>query len=191
MERGGKEVVDCGEDLKGLRHSLVSVRYNSSTVYLLVALLDLFADTARFDPNDIYRRTCLSRLVPHRITNHSPISLRLVFFVFHSNPMHGDCDEAKTSWHSHISSIHNGPMSVQSSSTTYPKNGNTTATVISLRVAVVVEVTNTLSWLLWSLPNPYLSLFFSFSLAVTDFSHSSLLHRFLAQRGGLSPLFGG
>lgn len=54
--------MDCGEDLKGLRHSLVSVRYNSSTVYLLVALLDLFADTARFDPivNDIYRRKCLS-----------------------------------------------------------------------------------------------------------------------------------
>ena len=83
-----KEVVDCGEDLKGLRHSLVSVRYNSSTVYTVVALLDLSADTARFDPivNDRERVSLSLSTGPHRITNHSPISLRLWALSFIQTP---------------------------------------------------------------------------------------------------------
>jgi hypothetical protein len=102
-----KEVV-CGwgggPEGAGGRHSLVSVRYNSSTgidTQLQQLLLDPSADTARSDPDDRGRRDSIVRTARewNIITNHSPISLSHSSGLLSFNSCVGHCDEAKNSWH--------------------------------------------------------------------------------------------
>lgn len=110
-----------GEEPEGVggRHSLVSVRYNSSTgidtQLQQLLLLDPSADTARSDPDDRGRRDSMVRTREWNIiTNHSPISLSHSsgLFVFQFVRRSLRWSQKQLTLHSYLRAsapIHNGP----------------------------------------------------------------------------------